>query len=286
MSTKIVAARLATSAGVTTVITRASTPGNISQIARHVLASKSPDNRSPDNRSTGSRSPGNRSPTSRSRASSFEHTPGTKGSTATNGEHEPATTTTIAINPSRSRAHSTASSSLLSAAGDDQPLLPLPLHTRFLPSPQPIRDRSFWILHGLRPHGDVYIDGGCYKALLDKAGLLPVGVVDVEGGFSGHECVRLLVVERNPQPRPDGGDVGGWRPWRGEPRDVGRAIVNYSSTEITRIMGRQSKEIEGLLGYADSGYVAEREHITFFQSRPQTPTPVNGVVENEPEKAA
>lgn len=277
MSTKIVAARLATSAGVTTVITRASNPGNISRIAQHVLASNSPGNRSP-----GARSPGNRSPASRSRASSLEHGPSTKAGAATNGEDEPRPGTTTTT-PSRSRAHSTASSSALSSAGDD-PSLPLPLHTRFLPSPQPIRDRSFWILHGLRPHGDVYIDGGCYKALLDKAGLLPAGVVDVEGGFSGHECVRLLVVERNPDAAPGSAD-GERRLWRGEPLDVGRAIVNYSSTEITRIMGRQSKEIEGLLGYADSGYVAEREHITFFRSRPQTPTPASGVVESETKKA-
>lgn len=280
MSTKIVAARLATSAGVTTVITRSSNPGNISRIAQHVLANRPPGNRSP-----GPRSSGQRSPDSRSRASSLEHPSSKNGSAAAaNGEHEPRPTAATATSPSRSRAHSTSSSSLLSVSADDNLTLPLPLHTRFLPSTQPIRDRSFWILHGLRPHGDVYIDGGCYKALLDKAGLLPVGVVDVDGGFSGHECVRLLVVERNPQPQPDD-DAGDWRPWRGEPLDVGRAIVNYSSTEVTRIMGRQSKEIEGLLGYADSGYVAEREHITFFQSRPQTPTPVNGVVESEVNKA-
>lgn len=278
MSTKIVAARLATSAGVTTVITRASNPGNISRIAQHVQASRSPGE-------------GHRSPGTRSRSSSVEKHP---------AEDEPAqpqgtsTSTTLA---SRPRAHSNASSasSSSSASEKDQqsyPPAPLPLHTRFLPSPQPIRDRSFWILHGLRPHGDVYIDGGCYKALLGKAGLLPAGVVDVEGGFSGHECVRLLVVERR---RGASGDAAGEagegqqqkkeKAWRGEPRDVGRAIVNYSSAEITRIMGHQSREIEGLLGYADSGYVAEREHITFFQSRPQTPTPITGVVESEAEKA-
>ena len=42
MFTKIVAARLATSAGVTAVITRSSNPGNILKIVRHVQASRSP----------------------------------------------------------------------------------------------------------------------------------------------------------------------------------------------------------------------------------------------------
>lgn len=237
MSTKIVAARLATSAGVTTVITRASSPGNITKIAQHIQGSRSP-------------------------ASLL---------TRANGE--------------ANEAEDPLAQSTGSLQNLDLERRSVPLHTRFLPSPYPIRDRSFWILHGLKPHGDVYIDSGCYKALLNKAGLLPVGVVDVEGGFSGHECVRLLVVERNAAADADG------RLWHGEPQDVGRAIVNYSSTEITRIKGHQSKEIEGLLGYADSGYVAEREHVTFFrrESRPQTPTligtgtatPAGGVAEYE-----
>ncbi|KAL2283487.1 hypothetical protein FJTKL_09827 [Diaporthe vaccinii] len=221
MSTKLVAARLATSAGVTTVITRASNPGNISKIAQHIQAIKSP-------------------------GSNHSHTNG--------DDHH-------AEDP---LAQSRASIQSIELNWPD-----VPLHTRFLPSPSPYRDRSFWLLHGLKPHGDVYIDAGCYRALLDKAGLLPAGIVDVDGHFGQHESVRLLVVERD-----DAGAEGGGRPWRGEPLDVGRALVNYSSTQVALIKGHQSKEIEGLLGYADSGYVAEREHITFFMSsRPQTPIP-------------
>lgn len=236
MSTKIVAARLATSAGVTTVITRASSPGNISKIAQHIEASKSP-------------------------ASLL---------TQANSSEDTRSEDTLA--------QSTASLQSLDLAAARQQV---PLHTRFLPSPHPIRDRSFWILHGLKPHGDVYIDSGCYKALLNKAGLLPVGVVDVEGSFSGHECVRLLVVERTLGTSSSCTD-GSSKLWHGEPQDVGRAIVNYPSVDVHRIKGHQSKEIEGLLGYSDSGYVAEREHVTLFrrESRPQTPTPMGpGLVE-------
>ncbi|KAF3769601.1 glutamate 5-kinase [Cryphonectria parasitica EP155] len=235
MSTKIVAARLATSAGVTTVITRASNPGNISRIAQHIQASRSP-------------------------ASLLTRENGDVNAAADDTE-DPLARSTASLQ------------SLDVAARPQKQSQTVPLHTRFLPSPQPIRDRSFWILHGLKPHGDVYIDQGCYKALLNKAGLLPVGVVDLDGTFSGHECVRLLVVERN---NTTTGASADGKLWHGEPLDVGRAIVNFSSAEIIRIKGHQSKEIEGLLGYADSGYVAEREHVTFFrrESRPQTPTPM------------
>lgn len=280
MSTKIVAARLATSAGVTTVITRASAPGNIARIAQHVQATRSPGG----------------SP-SRSRASSTSSAASGPDDAKEQRRHKKKKDHN-ARGATPSPAEQDALAVALSAAAAASPL---PLHTRFLPSPEPIRDRSFWILHGLRPHGAVYIDAGCYRALLGKAGLLPAGVVDVEGGFSGHECVRLLVVERTSTSNTVGEEEGdGTRAagqqkkrWHGEPQDVGRAIVNYSSTEITRIMGHQSKEIEGLLGYADSGYVAEREHVTFFprESRPPSPsgnsnlpatgTPAGGVAEYE-----
>lgn len=144
-----------------------------------------------------------------------------------------------------------------------------PLHTRFIPSPQPIRDRYFWLLHGLAPHGTIYIDVGAHRALSNKAGLLPVGVVDVEGAFAQQEAVRLVVVDRVK------GQEG--KLWEGPGVEVGRALVNYSAVEIARIKGVRSREIEGLLGYADSEYVALRENISFFEreiSRPVTPSPL------------
>jgi len=216
MSTKIVAARLATSAGVTTVITRSSNPGNIANIIRYLQ----PVSPSPGNIIT-------------SAESALEE----------------------------SLVHSTANLKV-----DDR--MRAPLHTRFLPSNNPIRDRYFWLLHGLAPHGTVYIDGGAHRALTDKAGLLPVGVVDVEGTFAQQEAVRLVAVERLPNSSASG------KQWSGTGIEVGRALVNYSSGEIARIKGVRSSEIHGLLGYADSEYVALRENISFFRkdSRPVTPS--------------
>jgi glutamate 5-kinase len=240
MSTKIVAARLATSAGVTTVITRSSNPGNILSITKHIQR------------------------TSRSAASS----------------HQPADGVDSDSDSQHPLARSVSSLHLSSSS-----VPAVPLHTRFLPSPHPIRDRSFWILHGLKPHGTIYIDGGALRALQGKAGLLPVGVVDVEGVFAQQEAVTLAVVHRLPphsasaSGNPDA--AGGRRHWAdGDAVEVGRALVNYSSNEIARIKGRQSTEIEGLLGYADSEYVAQRETIVLLgrESRPVTPQPGGGGV--------
>jgi glutamate 5-kinase len=217
MSTKIVAARLATSAGVTAVITRSSNPGNIANIVRYLEDIRS--------------SPG---------------TPSTPQSSLDEPQAKPTVISTL---------NRTAQA---------------PLHTRFIASAQPIRDRHFWLLHGLTPHGTIYIDAGAHRALAKKAGLLAVGVVDVEGNFAQQEAARLVVVERIPKSvlLPSATKL-----WEGQGVEVGRALVNYSASEIARIKGVRSSEIHELLGYADSEYVALRENISLFvkESRPVTP---------------
>lgn len=216
MSTKVTAARLATSAGVTTVITRATSPRQVKRIVNYIRASRG----SPVLRPIGSHS-----------------------------SEEDLTQLT----------RSSSSLSLL----EDKP----PLHTRFLPDPEPIRDRHFWLLHGLAPHGTLYIDIGAYEALVDKAGLLPAGVIDVEGMFAQHEAVRLVTVDRRSEPNAEG------KFYDGPGVEVGRAIVNYAASEINRVKGHKSSDIEELLGFSDSEYVISRQHISLYkrESRPVTP---------------
>ncbi|TWU76739.1 hypothetical protein ED733_003909 [Metarhizium rileyi] len=224
MSTKIVAAKLGTLAGVTTIITRSSNPGNILGIVRYL------------------------------------HTQKVGSSSASDSDDQRS-------QHSEPLSHTTTSLNLMDPSFNVDDDAPPPLHTRFLPSSDPISDRYFWLLHTPHPHGTLFIDEGCYRALMDKAGLLPVGIVDVAGNFAQHEVVRIAVVTRRSTPGPDG------HMWDGEPLEVGRALVNYASAEISRIMGHQSTDIQSILGYADSEYVAQRSHIGFYRkdSRPVTP---------------
>jgi glutamate 5-kinase len=191
MGTKIVAARLATSAGVTTIITKSSKPENVHEILSYLERS----------------------------------------------ETEP-------------RENS-----------EDQGLSIPPLHTRFLPSSTPIHSRSFWILHGLTTHGSIYIDQGAFNALQNNASLLPAGVIAVEGHFGQQEAVRVFVVEKRSQDALN----GDFMVHAEEPKEVGRAIVNYGSLEIDKIKGLRSTHINSALGYADSEYVALGENISFFE---------------------
>jgi glutamate 5-kinase len=223
MGTKIVAARLATSAGVTTVITKSSKPGNVHEIVRYLQESQ-------------------------------YGLPAFPAHTIEKPEQTPLTT-----------------------APSSGPTIP-PLHTRFLPSVTPIQSRSFWVLHGLTPHGNLYIDQGALSALQKKASLLPAGVLAVEGHFGQQEAVRLFVVEKRAETALNGDFVSHAQ----GPREIGRAIVNYGSLEIDRIKGIRSTHIHAVLGYADSEYVALRENISFFPksevpSRAETPALVDKI---------
>ena len=215
MATKITAARLATSAGVTCIITKSSKPGNVKEIINYLHPKES-------------------------------------FTTIANGD-KPTQTLPVATPP---------------------------LHTRFVPSAIPMRNRAFWILHGLAPHGTIFIDRGAATALYSKAGLLPAGIVEVSGTFAQQEAVRLVIVDKQPvgSLSPGPAEEGGPKAYftlsqKGE--EIGRAVVNYSSEQVSRIKGLRSTEIARVLGYADSQYVAYRENVSLtvdnHRSRPETP---------------
>jgi glutamate 5-kinase len=280
MGTKIVAARLATSAGVTTVITRSSKPGNIRSIIKYVEAQKVLEQQAQGQGRT------------RSLTNSGTLTP----------THAAALSNSLASLPDIQDPPTSLPADALpteqSSPMPEATFVP-PLHTRFVPDPHPIRDRYFWLLHGLRPHGKIFIDEGAHRALSEKAGLLPVGVVDVSGTFAQQEAVSLYVVKRIGGRRPKHerttsknafplsnsmddleGSSSPQRPsshtplYEGEPVEVGRALVNYAAAEIKRILGLHASEIANVLGYADSEYVALRENIAFHRierSRPVSP---------------
>lgn len=220
MSTKLTAARLATSAGVTTVIAHARHPSRIFDIVAYVQTLK--------------RESGASTPALGTEAALLEH--GFESlaiSLRTCPTPEPAAV---------ARSYAPRSSSPKSFQPSST--MSVPLHTRFTAKPRAIRDRFFWILHGLKPHGTLVVDEGAYRALTrtNKAGLLPVGVVDVIGSFGQQECVSINVARRTKGAASPGYEI--------ICEEAGRALVNYTSLEIQHIMGHHSRDIEKLLGYA------------------------------------
>ena len=134
----------------------------------------------------------------------------------------------------------------------------VPFHTTFISNDNKhhLKNREFWILHGLVTNGAIIIDRGAYNALTrkNKAGLLPAGIIDVEDSFHELECVEIKVGQRLPN-----GDLDTSVPLE----TVGRARCNYTSSEISKIKGLQSQDIEEVLGYTEGEYIAQRENLAF-----------------------
>lgn len=128
--------------------------------------------------------------------------------------------------------------------------LNIPVHTRFIGQPKNhIKNKQFWLLHGLKSKGSIVVDYGCFLAITrqNRAGLLPVGILKVEGSFNQLECVEIKLGFKNCN----------------KSVSFGRGRCNYSSTEINKIKGLKSDEISKILEYNDTEYVAHRENLAF-----------------------
>jgi glutamate 5-kinase len=115
--------------------------------------------------------------------------------------------------------------------------------TRFHPVGSTLESRKRFILAGGQACCRVVVDEGAVNALRQGRSLLPVGVRGLEGDFERGDTVRL------------GGADG---------RDIARGLVNYSSVDLTRILGRNSEEIEGILGYHYGDEVIHRNNMVLL----------------------
>lgn len=102
-----------------------------------------------------------------------------------------------------------------------------PLGTWFPAKESHLRVRKSWLAFGKRIMGDIVVDEGCEKALLNQgSSILAAGIMDAEGEFKAGNTVRVL--------SPDG-------------REIARGIVNYAVEDLKKILGRQTNEFSTLL---------------------------------------
>jgi glutamate 5-kinase len=121
--------------------------------------------------------------------------------------------------------------------------------TWFVPSATPAAARKQWIAGTLRPAGAITIDAGALRALLDGKSLLPAGVTGARGRFERGDTVSVLAA--------DGAEVA-------------RGIVAYSDADAARIMGRQSSEIEQLLGFRGRDEMIHRDDLVLLRAASAT----------------
>jgi len=117
--------------------------------------------------------------------------------------------------------------------------------TWFVPSSSPVAARKAWIAGTLRPAGAVAIDAGALRALGEGKSLLPAGVVRALGRFDRGDTVSVL--------GPDGAEVA-------------RGIIAYSDTDVARIMGRKSSDIERLLGFRGRDEMIHRDDLVILET--------------------
>lgn len=124
-------------------------------------------------------------------------------------------------------------------------LSPAPQGTRFLPCEEALENRKRWILAGPAASGDIVIDQGAVKAVVEKgSSLLAKGVTKVLGEFSRGEVVRVT-------------DAQGHL--------VARGIASYSNQDMAKIAGKHSKDIISILGYDYGSEVIHRDDMVVIQ---------------------
>ena len=116
--------------------------------------------------------------------------------------------------------------------------------TLFLPQ-SPKSSRKRWIAYSRPPKGRLLVDNGARRALVDRGkSLLASGVRGVEGEFEYGDTVSCLDENRD---------------------EFGRGLVNYNTEDITKIIGKQTGEIENILGARYYEEVIHRDNLVLME---------------------
>ncbi len=115
--------------------------------------------------------------------------------------------------------------------------------THFLPKVSSLDAKKKWIIGSLNSNGTIKIDDGASKALLNGKSLLAAGVTKIDGFFNKGENVLILDQNNN---------------------QLARGLSSFSSDEINKIKGKQSKEIEKILGYLSKTEIIHKDDMVLL----------------------
>lgn len=117
---------------------------------------------------------------------------------------------------------------LLAAAADaDTALATATVGTAFAARPTRLSSRRFWVRHAADVQGDLLLDAGAVRAVVDRRrSLLSAGITGITGRFYGGDVVALR--------DPSGGVVA-------------RGVVAYDASELTGMLGKSSSDLSAEL---------------------------------------
>jgi glutamate 5-kinase len=124
--------------------------------------------------------------------------------------------------------------------------------TLFLPRTQRMTSRKCWIAFTLKEKGAIKVDRGAARAICKQGkSLLPIGIIDVEGDFREGDMVCCV--------DPDGVPFA-------------RGLVNYKASDIQKLMGLKTSEIEKRLGHKHYDEVVHRDNLVMTLDQTEEPT--------------
>jgi glutamate 5-kinase len=127
----------------------------------------------------------------------------------------------------------TAPGTLSSAAAGER------VGTRFAAHPERAPSFKLWLRYAKPARGRVVVDPGAARVLRERgSSLLPVGITGVEGEFGAGDAVEVAT----------------------DSEPVGKGIVNYSATELSRIKGMKTAQVRELMPHASE----EAVHRDYF----------------------
>ena len=115
--------------------------------------------------------------------------------------------------------------------------------THFFPKVSSLDAKKKWIIGSLNSNGTIKIDDGASKALRNGKSLLAAGVIKINGFFNKGE--NVLILDQNDN-------------------QLARGLSSFSSDEINKIKGKQSREIEKILGYLSKTEIIHKDDMVLL----------------------
>lgn len=120
------------------------------------------------------------------------------------------------------------------------------LGTYIQPAETNLNSRKAYLAHALKPKAKLIIDKGAAHAIQSKkASLLPSGIIKTEGTFQRGDGVLCCLSDGT---------------------EIARGIVEYNRDEIDQITGRQSSEIEVILGFQHRRGIIHRDNMVIIKT--------------------
>ena len=140
---------------------------------------------------------------------------------------------------------------LVIASGTEKNAIPRILQgeeigTLFVSRENRLQFRKRWMAFGAKIQGSIVVDDGCARAIRKAGGcsILPAGIYQVVGDFQTGSTVSVIDKEGH---------------------ELARGLVHYTASELERIKGCKSSDIEGILGHKNYDEVIHRDDLVILQ---------------------